>query len=132
MYCGGHASTKMGRLVDNELFYCDDYGLELKEAKCWQRSDTQCHEHCVSFACGDMYFYCGHMSIAKNWLADFKDKKKQIEDEKQRYEYVKKEREDLRAELIKVMGERDKAKNALSEALREKKPRKAREKKVKE
>lgn len=131
MYCGGYHSNKMGRLVDNKLYYCDDYGLELKEAKCWQR-DIQCHEHCVLFSKGDKYFYCGPSSSAKNWLADFKDKQKQLEDEKQRYEYVKKEREDLRAELIKVMGERDKAKYALSQTLTEKKLRKVREKKVEE
>lgn len=131
MYCGGYHSNKMGRLVDNKLYYCDDYGLELKEAKCWQR-DIQCHEHCVLFSKGDKYFYCGPSSSAKNWLADFKDKQKQLEDENKLCEQKEANIRSLHSELIKLREENNKMKYALSKTLTEKKLRKAREKKVAE
>lgn len=131
MYCGGYHSNKMGRLVDNKLYYCDDYGLELKEAKCWQR-DIQCHEHCVLFSKGDKYFYCGPSSSAKNWLADFKDKQKQLEDEKKLCGQKEAKIDSLHSELIKLREENNKMKYALSQTLTEKKLRKVREKKVAE
>ena len=131
MYCGGHASTKMGRLVDNKLYYCDDYGQELKEAKCWQR-DIQCREHCVLFTHSDKHFYCSYNTIAKSWLADFKNKQKQIEDKKEQCKQKEEKIESLHSELIKLREENSKMKYALSATLTEKKLRKTREKKVKE
>jgi hypothetical protein len=121
----------MGRLVDNKLYYCDDYGMELKEAKCW-RTDIQCHKYCVLFNDGTKYFYCDNKPSAKSWLADFKDKQKQIEDEKKLCEQKEAKIESLHSELIKLREENSKMKYALSATLTEKKLRKTREKKVKE
>jgi septal ring factor EnvC (AmiA/AmiB activator) len=121
----------MGRLVDNELYYCDDYGMELKAAKCW-RTDIQCHENCVLFNSSTRHFYCDNKPSAKNWLEDFKNKQKQIEAEKEQCKRKEEKIESLHSELIKLREENSKMKYALSATLTEKKLRKTREKKVKE